>query len=109
MHRGLPCSGLSLKFVACEPLGISCSAFSSFETTPPMVGPTCDDDAHVLIKWMDSRIIGNLLKTKDSVLLNIFFWIEHKITNPTELVSWFLELWAERYEFSKFEFEYNPR
>jgi hypothetical protein len=51
MDRGLPCSALiSSKLVACGPPGTSCSTFSSFGTTPPMAGRTCDDDARVLIK-----------------------------------------------------------
>jgi hypothetical protein len=42
---GLPCSGLSSsKLVACEPLGTSCSTFSSFKMSPLTLGPTCDDN-----------------------------------------------------------------
>jgi hypothetical protein len=51
MHRGLPCSELSSSnLVACGPPISSCLTFSSFGTTPPMMGPTFDDDARVLIK-----------------------------------------------------------
>jgi hypothetical protein len=45
MDRGLPCSGLSSsKLVACGPPGTSDSTFSSFGTSPPTSGPTCDDN-----------------------------------------------------------------
>jgi hypothetical protein len=50
MHQGLPCSGLSSsKLVACGPLGISCSTFSSFGMSPLIEDPTCDDDSRILI------------------------------------------------------------
>jgi hypothetical protein len=49
MHRGLPYSGLSSsKLIACGPPETSCSTFSSFETSPPMSGPTCDGDRRIL-------------------------------------------------------------
>jgi hypothetical protein len=57
---------------------------------------------------LDSRIKENLLKKMGSVLLNLF-WIDYKITNPTELVSQILKLWTDRYEFSKIEFEFKPK
>jgi hypothetical protein len=51
MHRGLPCSGLhSSKLGTCGPLGTSYSTFSSYGKSSPTTGPTCDDDARVLIK-----------------------------------------------------------
>jgi hypothetical protein len=57
---------------------------------------------------LDSRIKENLLKKMGSVLLNLF-WIDYKITNPTELVSQISKLWTDRYEFSKIEFEFKPK
>jgi hypothetical protein len=72
MHWGLPCSNDRLSsslLEACAHLNSSCLTFSSFGKTPMMMGPTCDDP---VIKRVDLRIKGNLLKIKATVLSNNF-------------------------------------
>jgi hypothetical protein len=46
----------------------------------------CDARVINLIKPY-SRIEGNSPKIEATILHNIFFWIDHKIMNPMELVS----------------------
>jgi hypothetical protein len=67
MHRGLPHSRLSSsKLVACGPPGTSCSTFPSFGMIPSTTGPTCDDDACVLINL---SFIQELIETEPRQVL----------------------------------------
>jgi hypothetical protein len=69
MHRGLPCSGLSIsKLVACGPPGTSCSTFS-FKMSPPTSGPTCDDDGQKLNIW---RVIQVLIEIESRKMFLVF-------------------------------------
>jgi hypothetical protein len=106
MHQGLPCSndGLhSSTLGACGPPNPSCSTISSFEKTPIVTGPTCDDDARLLIKWTWLKNIRKLAPDKGYYSTQYFCWIDLEFMNPIELVSWFLELWTGRYDFSEFK------
>jgi hypothetical protein len=75
MHPGLPCSESGLRssnLGACAALGTSCSTFSSFEISPPMMGPTCDDDVFYLNKRFDSRFNLNLFHLSPTTGFYIF-------------------------------------
>jgi hypothetical protein len=56
---------------------------------------------------LDSRITY----AKDNVFYYVkyFSWIDYKITNPTELVSQFLELWTDRYDSQSLNLNLNRK
>jgi hypothetical protein len=106
MQQGLPCydDGLRCSTLgACGPPSSSCETFSSFGKTPIVTGPTCVDDAQLLIKWTWFKNIRKLAPDKGYCSTQYFYWMDLEFTNPTELLSWFFELWTGRYEFSKFK------
>jgi hypothetical protein len=72
------------------------------------MGPTCDDDARLLNKWAWFKNIWILALDKGYYSVQHFYWIDLEFWNQTELVSWFLELWTGRYEFSKFKLKFKP-
>jgi hypothetical protein len=54
-----------------------------------------------LINEFNSRINLNSFDSEATAWVLYFSWIEHENRNPTELVSWILDRYSNRYEFSK--------
>jgi hypothetical protein len=50
----------------------SCSTFSSIGMSPLTMGPTCNVDAHVLIKWTLNKHKRKLAQDKGSCSVNYF-------------------------------------